>query len=68
MTAAVDTYTRWQRAIGRDINPSQLVAAMIAAGAKRVEVLEPLYTPVGNTKVATLAALPGVYYGGLEND
>lgn len=68
VTAAVDTYTRWQRTIGRDINPSQLVAAMIAAGAKRVEVLEPIYTPVGNTEVATLAALPGVYYGGLEND
>ena len=66
--AAVDQFASWQRAIGRDINPSQLVAAVIAAGAKRVEIAAPVYTPVGSTAVAKLTNPAVVNYGGLEND
>lgn len=66
--AAVAKYVRWQRAIGRDINPSQLVAAVVAAGAKRVKVNAPVDTQVGSTQVAALSGIAVVSYGGLEND
>lgn len=38
---AVADYQTWQRAIGRDINPSQLVRMVMDAGAKRVTVTAP---------------------------
>lgn len=43
VTAAVANYTAWQRAIGRDINPSKLAEMVMAAGAKRVEVTAPVH-------------------------
>ena len=66
--AAVDAYTKWQRAIGRDINPSKLVERIMAAGAKRVDLTAPVYTVVGKKSVAALAGDPAVHYGGLEDD
>lgn len=40
----VDEYVAWQQAkLGRDINPSKLIAMVIAAGAKRVELTAPTY-------------------------
>lgn len=68
VTAAVEEYHRWQRAIGRDINPSKLVALVMAAGAKRVEVTAPTYTPVDDTSVPALSGEARVTYGGLEHD
>lgn len=65
---AVTGYVVWQRTIGRDINPSQLVAMVMAAGAKRVEVTAPSYTTVAATAVAALTGIPTVNYGGLEDD
>ena len=64
---AVQTYQSWQRAIGRDINPSKLVALVMGAGAKRVEVTAPTYTKVGETAVSSLSGST-VTYGGLEDD
>ena len=53
VAAAVDQYVIWQRSkIGRDINPSQLIQMMVAAGAKRVEVKLPVFQVVGATNVA----------------
>jgi len=66
--AAVDAFTKWQRTIGRDINPSKLVERIMAAGCKRVEMTAPVYTVVGRKSVAALAGDPVVQYGGLEDD
>ena len=66
--AAVQNYTAWQRSIGRDINPSALVAMIMTAGAKRVDLTAPVHTVVGKTKVAALSGNPPVTYGGLEDD
>ena len=66
--AAVQEYTAWQRSIGRDINPSKLVAMIMAAGAKRVNLTAPVHTTVGKTNVAALSGSPQVQYGGLEDD
>lgn len=65
---AVDDYLTWQRTIGRDINPSKLVALVMAAGAKRVTVTAPTYTTVDAIKVSALSGSPTISYGGLEDD
>lgn len=69
---AVDTaiaeYIQWQTyVIGRDINPSELIKRIIAAGAKRCEVTSPVFTAVEENTVARLKSQT-VTYGGLEND
>lgn len=66
--AAVADYLVWQRTIGRDINPSKLVALVMAAGAKRVTVTAPTYTTVDAIKVSALSGSPTISYGGLEDD
>jgi phage-related baseplate assembly protein len=65
---AVMDYVTWQRHIGKDINPSKLVALIMAAGAKRVEVTAPVHTVVDSTSVPNLSGTPSVNYGGLEDD
>ena len=65
---AVADYQTWQRAIGRDINPSQLVRMVMDAGAKRVTVTAPTYTAVDATKVSALKGDAVISYGGLEDD
>jgi baseplate J-like protein len=65
---AVEDYKTWQRAIGRDVNPSQLTRMVMEAGAKRVTVTAPAYTVVGKTKVSALQGAAVVTYGGLEDD
>ena len=68
VAAAVEQYKTWQRAIGRDINPSQLVRMVMDAGAKRVTVTAPTYTTVDATKVSALQGEAVISYGGLEDD
>lgn len=65
---AVTDYVVWQRAIGRDVNPSKLVELVMAAGCKRVEIASPVHTIVSPTSVATLEGIAGIQYGGLEDD
>lgn len=65
---AVADYQTWQRAIGRDINPSQLVRMIMDAGAKRVTVTAPTYTAVDATKVSAIQGDAVISYGGLEDD
>lgn len=67
VAAAVDQYTAWQRAIGRDINPDKLRELVMAAGAKRVTMTAPAYQTVGAKSVAVLTGQT-VQYGGLEDD
>ena len=65
---AVENYMTWQRTIGRDINPSQLSAMVMEAGAKRVTITAPAFAAVEATMVAALTGSPTVTYGGLEDD
>lgn len=66
--SAVSDYVNWQHAkIGRDINPSELIKRVTAAGAKRVEIASPAFTRVPETGVANLASKT-VTYGGVEDD
>ena len=61
-------YIKWQRTIGRDINPSELTAAIMRAGAKRVDITAPTYAAVNGTSVAALSGEASLTYGGLEDD
>lgn len=65
---AVDEYIIWQTsAIGRDLNPDELIKRVVAAGAKRVEVVSPVYTPITGQQVSAMTE-KSVTYGGLEDD
>lgn len=68
VNAAIDDFVIWQSSkIGRDINPSVLVEKMIAAGAKRVEVTQPIFRIIPDVGVAKLQG-QNVSYGGIEDD
>lgn len=62
---AIAAYKEWQRTIGRDINPSELIRKIMDAGAKRVAVTAPVYTEVNSSSVATIGT-ESITYGGLE--
>ena len=65
---AIEDYITWQRAkIGRDINPGYLQHLIYAAGAKRVVVNAPIFTPLSNTQVAAERTII-VNYGGPEDE
>ena len=64
---AVDNYLLWQKsAIGRDINPSELVRRIQEAGAKRVDVSSPSFQSVDESQVASDESV-NIAYGGLED-
>jgi phage-related baseplate assembly protein len=63
---AVQDWLSWQTgAIGLDINPSELIRRVQEAGAKRVAVAQPVFTPVAKSAVAQLGTMT-VRYGGIE--
>ena len=64
---AVDDYLTWQRTIGRDINPSKLVALVMAAGAKRVKLTAPADVAVQTMMLPKCTGVTATY-GGLEDD
>lgn len=67
VTAAVSAYVLWQKTkLGRDINPSELIWRVRAAGASRVEVTTPTYTVLEVYQVA-VADTVTVTFGGLQD-
>lgn len=66
--AAVQSYLSWQEStIGRDLNPDKLVALVIAAGAKRLEVVTPQHQIIASDEIFKHRSAK-VNYGGLEDD
>ncbi|MEC1744109.1 baseplate assembly protein [Schinkia azotoformans] len=65
---AIETYKLWQKSkLGRSIDPSEVVALVKNAGAKRVETIAPVYKRIENFQVAKDNQTT-IIYGGLEND
>ena len=64
---AVDDFQTWQRKLGRDINPTELIARMRAAGTKRVKLTAPQDETVEKAKLPKCTGVT-VTYGGLEDD
>lgn len=68
VTEAINEYIKWQRSeIGRDINPDVLKQKIIEAGAKRADIISPIFTVVDSNSVAGVETQT-VRYGGLESD
>lgn len=69
VTTAVNNYRLWQKSkIGRDINPSRLIADVMAvAGVKRVIVTAPIYTVLTGVQVAQDKTV-SVVLGGSEDE
>lgn len=67
VNGAVEEYIRWQRHIGRDINPNKLTQLVINAGAKRAEIRSPIFKKLAGSEVAKIG-IKSVVYGGLEDD
>lgn len=68
VSAAVDSYVAWQRKIGRDINPSKLLALVMGAGAKRAQITAPIFTAIPADSIAAIDGASSITYGGLEDD
>ena len=68
VTEAINEYITWQRSeIGRDINPDVLKQKIIESGAKRADIISPIFTVVDSNSVAGVETQT-VTYGGLESD
>ncbi len=68
VTAAIEKYKLWQsEQMGRDINPDELTALIIAAGAKRVVISAPEFTVIKDYAVAVLRN-ENIIYGGIESE
>lgn len=66
---AVAKYTEWQGSrIGRDLNPDELLMMIKEAGAKRVVITSPVFTPVSESAVAVLNGDIDLKFGGVESD
>lgn len=65
---ALSEYRLWQRqSPGRDINPSKLISLIEHAGAKRVELVSPVFRKLEPTQIAREQAW-NFTFGGIEDD
>ena len=65
--SAIQTWIIWQRSkLGRDLNPSELNHRIIAAGAKRAEIISPIFRTVKYKELAIPSAQT-ITFGGLED-
>ena len=67
VTAAVESFQTWQRKLGRDINPTELIGRLRDAGAKRVTMTAPTDVAISNTQLPKIGTVT-VTYGGIEDD
>lgn len=64
---AIEAFQSWQKEkLGRDINPTELSYRIRAAGAKRAEIIEPVYEEVKKSEVA-ISEKVEITYGGYED-
>ena len=68
VAAAVKSFQKWQaEKMGRDVNPSQLIALLMQTGVKRVEVRSPVFAAVADNAVAQVGTV-SVVNGGAERE
>ena len=67
VASAIQAWILWQRSkLGRDLNPSELNHRIIAAGAKRAEIISPVFTTIKYKELA-IPATQTLTFGGLED-
>lgn len=67
VASAVREFERWQRRLGRDVNPTELITRIRNAGAKRVKLTAPMDAIIRKTELPKCTGVT-VVYGGLEDD
>lgn len=67
VNTACENYIVWQRKIGRDITPSQLIYELVKAGVQSVEIKKPAYAELADSQIA-IAGEPVITYGGIRDD
>lgn len=68
VAAAVKSFQKWQaEKMGRDVNPSRLIALLMQTGVKRVEVRSPVFAAVADNAVAQVGTV-SVVNGGAERE
>ena len=68
VAAAVKSFQKWQaEKMGRDVNPSRLIALLMQTGVKRVEVRSPVFATVADNAVAQVGTV-SVVNGGAERE
>ena len=64
---SINDWVTWQRSkLGRDLNPSELNHRMIAAGAKRTEIISPSFKILAKSELAITSSI-NIIFGGLED-
>lgn len=65
---AVADFELWQKSrLGRNINPSELIYRICAAGAKRVDIRSPVFKTTTKAQVA-ITQNKSIIFGGLEDE
>lgn len=63
---ALDEYIQWQRKLGRDIDPGELLVRLRTAGAKRVKITAPADLAIKSNQIPKLVNNQ-LLYGGIED-
>lgn len=63
----IENYKIWQRTLGRDINPTEIISKVRTAGAKRVKLAEPKDTVIREAQLPKCIKTT-IAYGGAEDD
>ena len=65
---AVNEYVKWQqKKLGRNVDPSDLIYLLRAAGARKIAVNEPTYTEVAKDEIASAKNIV-INFGGWEDE
>lgn len=71
MKAAVSTacnnYIAWQKKVGRDINPAQLLYHIMGTGVKMADIVKPVFTEIPDSALAVPEQIT-LTYGGRRDD
>lgn len=67
VSTACNNYITWQKKVGRDINPAQLLYYIMGTGVKMADIVEPVFTEVPNSALAVPDKIT-LAYGGRRDD
>jgi len=67
VSTACNNYITWQKKVGRDINPAQLLYCIMGTGVKMADIVKPVFTKVPDSALAVPDQIT-LTYGGRRDD
>lgn len=67
VSTACNNYITWQKKVGRDINPAQLLYYIMGTGVKMADIVKPVFTEVPDSALAVPDQIT-LTYGGRRDD